>query len=217
MIFIEAVGLSDFAKYMEIAPKEATTAARIAINQTTERKGLKLARDAMLAQVAFPRGYFNETDSKTGGQKFGLYYKATDNNLASGIIARTAPTSLFRFATNRAPFVRTGRNRRGHPINVTINPGRSEVIRRGFFVPLKSGNFGVGIRLKNGESLTNTVGAKIIRTGPLTGVALLYGPSVEQVFSTVAADISPALLEALTLEFLRQFELQMRNANRTSA
>jgi hypothetical protein len=40
---------------------------------------------------------------------------------------------------------------------------------------------------------------------------------VEQVFATVAADISPALLDALTLEFLRQFELQTRNANRTSA
>jgi hypothetical protein len=35
---------------------------------------------------------------------------------------------------------------------------------------------------------------------------LLYGPSVDQVFRTVAVDISPPLLDNLQSEFLRQFQ-----------
>jgi hypothetical protein len=95
---------------------------------------------------------------------------------------------------------------------VTINPGKVSILEHSFFVRLKSGNIGVGIRL-NGKPLTNTVGAKIITTGPLAGVALLYGPSVEQVFSTVAADISPKVLEDLSDEFLRQFYRLFKDAN----
>lgn len=211
-VYIEAQGLPELARYMDLAPKAATRAARLAINQTAERQGLKLAKDAMLAQVAFPRGYFSETDSFTGKPKFGLDYKATDNNLAAGIAARHAPTSLARFAKTTAVFKRTGRNRRGQGVQVTINPGQVNSLDRAFFVRLKSGNIGVGIRLKKGETLTNTVGAKIIAKGPLAGVALLYGPSVEQVFSTVAADISPPLLDALSIEFLRQFDRLFRDA-----
>jgi hypothetical protein len=36
----------------------------------------------------------------------------------------------------------------------------------------------------------------------------LYGPSVDQVFRSVAVDIAPVILESLALEFLRQFELR---------
>ena len=212
-VLLEVSGIPEFARLSELAPKIATRAARLAINQTTERKGLKMARDAMQAQVHFPRGYFNETDSKTGLAKFGMYYYATDQRLSAGVIARKAPTSLARFAVNRNVFTRTGRNRRGQPIKVEINPGRVTSLDRAFFIRLKSDNIGVGIRLKNGETLTNTTGAKIIRNGPLAGVAILYGPSVEQVFSTVAADILPPLMEATSLEFLRQFDRMFRDAD----
>jgi hypothetical protein len=88
---------------------------------------------------------------------------------------------------------------------------------RAFFINLNSGNIGLGIRLKNGETLTNTTGAKIITKGPLAGVALLYGPSVDQVFRSVAVDISPPLLDALSIEFLRQFDRLFRDAHLTSA
>jgi hypothetical protein len=45
----------------------------------------------------------------------------------------------------------------------------------------------------------------MITTGRLAGVALLYGPSVDQVFRSVAVEISPPLLVNLEVEFLRQF------------
>jgi hypothetical protein len=182
------------------------------VNQTAERRGLKMAREAMLAQVAFPRGYLTET-ARSGEKRFRLSYRATDSRLEAGIKAADSPTPLARFAgVSRGAFVRTGRRGR-RPIQVTINPGQPNTIERGFFIQLRSGNIGLGIRLKNGQRLTNTIGAKYITNGPLAGVALLYGPSVDQVFATVATDISPALLEYLSLEFVRQFERLFRYAN----
>ena len=208
-MIIEATGLRDLKKFYDLAPKDATVSARIAINQAAERKALPLARTAMAAQVNFPRGYFNEA-GRGGKPNFGMEYRAKDNNLEAAIAGRQEPTSLARFATERARFVR-GRHARGTPVTVSVHPGRStEFKRNAFFLRLKNNNIGLGIRLKNGESLTNTVGAKLITNGPLKGVALLYGPSVDQIFRTVAVDISPEVLDALTVEFLRQFELRSR-------
>lgn len=208
-VFLDVKGLENFQKFLSIAPQEATQAARIAINQTAERKGVKMAREAMQAQVNFPRGYFNEIDSRTNKPKFGIAYRATDKNLAAGIIGRQEPTSLSRFSPQRATFTQ-GRRRRGTPIKVAVNPGGGSTLERSFFLRLRSGNIGLGIRLKNGETLTNTTGAKLITSGPLKGVSLLYGPSVDQVFRSVSVDIAPVVADALAVEFLRQFELRTR-------
>jgi hypothetical protein len=215
-VFIDAEGLPELARFMEISPKIATRAARLAINQTAERRGLKLAQEAMLAQVAFPKGYFNEID-RSGEKRFGLKYKATDRSLVAGIVGRQEGTQLSRFSKQRAAFTRGQRRRGSPPIRVTVNPGQTRTLPNAFFINLNSGNIGLGIRLKNGETLTNTTGAKLITKGPLAGVALLYGPSVDQVFRTVAVDISPPLLEALSNEFLRQFDRLFRDAHLTSA
>ena len=216
-VLIDVEGLNEFKRTFEIAPQISARAARYAINDTAQRKGLKLSRDAMTAQVAFPRGYLSEV-GRGGEKRFRLSYPATDTRLEAGILATQSPTPLARFSPDRGRFVARGparRNKEGKrpPIRVQIQPGREELLKSAFFVSLRSGNTGLGIRLKRGETLTNTVGAKIITTGPLAGVALLYGPSVDQVFRTVAVDISPPLLEALTVEYLRQFERLFRDAN----
>jgi hypothetical protein len=91
------------------------------------------------------------------------------------------------------------------PIRVQIKRGSRVKLPRAFLINLRGGNIGLAIRLRPGETLQHTIGAKLIRTGPLAGVALLYGPSVEQVFRTVAEDISPELMSRLQTEFLRQF------------
>lgn len=213
-VLIDVDGLSEFRRLVEIAPQIANRSARLAINQVSERKGLKLAREAMLSQVAFPSGYLNET-AKSGDKRFRLAYKATDARLEAGINATQSPTPLARFSRDRAVFARGGKARQG--VRVAIKPGQSVTLNRAFLLNLRNGNIGLGIRLRKGETLTNTVGAKVITSGPLAGVALLYGPSVDQVFRTVAVDISPAILEDLTVEFLRQFERQFKNANLTTA
>lgn len=192
--FIDAVGLPYWQDYFDRAPQIARQAARLAINDSAERKGLKLAREAMLTQVQFPTGYL-------APPRFELKRRATDSNLVAVIGGRFTPTSLARF-TGRTSATR-GR-RAG--VTIRISPGSSVTLPRAFLINLRNGNLGLAIRLKPGETLHNTIGAKLITSGPLAGIALLYGPSVDQVFRTVAADITPAILDNLQTEFLRQFQ-----------
>lgn len=202
-VFVDAVGLDKYKHLFDQAPKVANTAAKLAVNQTAERKGLKLARNAMLQQVAWPSRYLE--GESVEGKRFALAYKATDTRLTAGIVGRQTPTSLARFTgiTSVPP--------RGTRISVRINPGSRVNLPRSFLLRGASGNLLLGIRLKEGETLQHSIGAKHIRTGPLAGVALLYGPSVDQVFRTVAVDISEPVLEELTTEFLRQFNRLIKN------
>lgn len=211
-IIIDTTGLREYQRYLGMYPDIAPRAARLAINQTAERQGLTLARQAMLEQVAFPPNYLSGTDG-TGQKRFRLKYRATDSQLEAGIVGQFTPTPLARFSPARAKFVRrAGRHSRraGGGIPVTIQPGRTVTLKRAFLLNLRSGNVGLGIRLRPGEHLEKTIGAKLITSGPLAGVALLYGPSVDQVFRTVAVDISEPLLNYLQSEFLRQI-LRMTN------
>lgn len=197
-MFIDAIGLVETQRYFEQAPEIARRSARLAINQVAERVGLKAARDAMLAQVAFPPGYLSPP-------RFSIVKRATDSDLVAVIRGQFTPTPLARFAGGaRASFLR-GRGRRGGGVTVQVQPGRSVTLPRAFLLTLRNGNIGLAVRLKPGEVMRHTIGAKLITTGPLAGVALLYGPSVDQVFRTVAADITPQVLDGVTTEFLRQF------------
>lgn len=194
-VFVDAIGLTELGDYFTRLPDKARQAASLAINQTAERQGLKAAREAMQQQVAFPRGYLT-TD------RFGITQKATPGNLVAVIRGRFTPTSLARFV---APGTRAGL-RRGTGVTVTVNPGRPTPLPRAFLLHLRGGNLGLAIRLRAGEQLRNRrFAVRTITTGPLKGVALLYGPSVDQVFRTVAGEIVPEVEAALKTEFLRQF------------
>lgn len=207
MIALTVSGLPDFQRFFDDEPVIARRAARLAINQATERVGLKQARDAMLQQVAWPKGYLTE---RVGGQpRFGLAVRATDRDLEAIVRGRFQPTSLARFARGsprprgRPARQRGKRARQG--LQVTIQPGRSVTLPNAFLLNLRGGNVGLAVRIRPGDRLKNTRGAKIITTGRLKGLALLYGPSVEQVFRTVAADVREPVAQAVQTEFLRQF------------
>ncbi len=201
-IFIETSGLKEFQRYLETFPDATRRAARLALNQTAQRKGMKLARERMVQQVAFPGGYLYPP-------RFELGKPATDQNLVAVLRGQFTPTPLARFSgAQRTRFETARRHRRkvSRPkIRVQVQPGRIVTLDRAFLLTLRNGNIGLGIRLKPGETLQHTIGAKLITTGPLKGVALLYGPSVDQVFRSVATEIAPELLADLEVEFLRQF------------
>lgn len=211
MIFMNVEGLSEWRKYFEALPDVARTAARLAINQTAERRGLPLARQAMLQQVAWPTGYL--TERVNSEPRFGVSQRATTGNLQAALRGRFQPTSLARFTRQQVGNRTTRRSARARApgITVTVHPGRPITLKRAFLINLKNGNRGLAIRLRPGEVLSNTIGAKLITSGPLAGVALLYGPSVEQVFRSVASEITPALSNYLETEFLRQFIRLGRN------
>lgn len=179
----------------------------MAINQTVERKAIPISREHMLRQVAFPPGYLRERAGRRAEPRFGIKYKASPTQLQSAIAGRFAPTSLARFVTRRNVQRRNG-------VSVRINPGSTVALPRAFLVGLRSGNLGLAIRLKPGETLIKTIGAKIITQGPMAGLALLYGPSVEQVFHSVAQEIEPEVLAYFQTEFLRQYDRLSRERNR---
>lgn len=208
-IFIETTGLKEYTRYLEQFPAVVPRAASMSLNQTVERKGMKLARERMLEQVAFPTGYLYPP-------RFEVSKKASPTSLLAVMRGQFTPTPLARFASGqRSRFIaarKHGRRVQRPTIKVEIKPGRIVELKRAFLLTLKNGNIGLGIRLRPGETLQHTIGAKMITSGPLAGVALLYGPSVDQVFRSVAVEITPTLLDEWESEFLRQFIRMTGNA-----
>lgn len=208
-VFLETSGIKEYVRYLEQFPNIVPRAAKLALNQTAERKGLKLAREQMIRQVAFPSGYLYPP-------RFEVSQKATEGSLLATITGQFTPTPLGRFSpSQRSRFLTARKHNRkvSRPkIRVEVKPGHIVELPRAFLLTLRNGNVGLGIRLRPGETLQHTIGAKVITKGPLRGVALLYGPSVDQVFRSVAADISPDLVLELDSEFLRQFLRLLPNA-----
>ncbi len=203
---IEVRGIADLDRYLGLAPKAAVESARIALNQTASRKGLVTLREAMEEQVNFPNGYL--TDPK----RFGVSKRATNADLEARIRARARPTSLARFATGGSII---GARTAGSTVSVRVNPGRNKRLQGAFLIRLRAGqgpvtdeafNLGLAVRLKKGETIHNKT--RMVPFGG--GLYLLYGPSVDQVFQTVAGEKSVEILDLITEEFLRQFELRTR-------
>ena len=190
-VTIAAEALAGLGSYFDRAQEIAANAARMAINQVAERKAVRAIREMMQAQVAFPPGYLTE-------DRFGVTRLATTTNLEAAITGRQTPTSLARFAIGQSP----QSTRRGG-IRVTVKPGSGQTMNRAFLMNLRSGNVGLAIRLKPGERIVhkNSVTAKAMKGG----LYLLYGPSVDQVFRSVAVDATPSIADEVASEFLRQF------------
>ncbi len=203
-VTIEVDGLSELGRYMDLAPRIAKTAARVAINQTAERKGLVALRDLMSEEVAFPENYLRDP------KRLAVTQRARDGNLEARVTARSRPTSLARFASGASII---GRRAGGGGLTVRVNPSLRRTLSQAFLVRLRAGegpvtddsfNIGLAIRLKAGEVISNK-----IKMAPFGGgLYLLYGPSVDQVYRTVAASNAPMIADYLAEEFFRQFVLR---------
>lgn len=186
MISVDVVGLDQFQSYFDEASARSKKAASLALNQTADRVVVPRSRDLILEQVNFPAGYLN---------KDRLYVKqrASPDRLDARVAGRDRATSLLRFASAAA--TRGG-------ATVQVRPGSSRTMRRAFVINLRNGNQGLAIRLKPGETISN----RRLSTTPFgKGLVLLYGPSVNQVFLSVADQLTPEFLDRLSDEFLRQF------------
>lgn len=188
---VAMTGLSETIESLEAMPDTVRRFARMAINTTT-RRARTLASRKIREQVAFSATYLSDDNGRLT-----IVQQATDGNLEARIRGRFRPTSLARFATSSS--------RRG--VRVRVKPERTELMGRAFFMPLRAGtanietksNRGLAIRLRPGEALSNK--RKLLKvTGNLY---LLYGPSVDQVFRSVAEEISPETSDMLESEFLR--------------
>ena len=197
MITVASDDLEVLATYFRTAADAAVPAMRMAINDVATRGGMALIREEMTDQIAFPRGYLT-------GDRIGVTKRATNAHLEAVITGRKRATSLARFTSARTI------NQKGG-VSVRVSRGRTTYLKQAWLVRLKKGasldednyNIGLAVRLRPGEKLNKkTVHQSWLVAGQ---VALLYGPSVDQVFQEVAGDVVDPISEMVQDEFFRQF------------
>jgi hypothetical protein len=197
MITVASDDLEGLATYFRTAADAAVPAMRMAINDVATRGGMALIREEMTDQIAFPRGYLT-------GDRIGVTKRATNASLEAVITGRKRATSLARFTSARTI------NQKGG-VSVRVSRGRTTYLKQAWLVRLKKGasldednyNIGLAVRLRPGEKLNKkTVHQSWLVAGQ---VALLYGPSVDQVFQEVAGDVVDPISEMVQDEFFRQF------------
>lgn len=185
-VAVEGLADIDFSTVPEAVKRFASQA----INATARRYRTESSR-RIREQVAFPARYL---DSKSDGN-LQIVRTATPTNLEAAIQGRFRATSMTRFV--RGPVVHGRRSP-----TVEVAPGKRETMKRAFIMNLRSGNKGLAVRLAPGERIENK--KRMVRMN--NGLYLLYGPSVDQVFRDVAADVSEEASEYMENEFLRLAE-----------
>lgn len=171
----------------------------------------KIARDARAEaarkirdQVNLPARYVSPSQ-----KRFYVSKQAQGRSLEARITAQGRATSL-------AQFIPGGARKGQRGVHVEVAPGKARLMKKAFVIPLRQGNasvdtkynLGLAIRLRPGERLQNKTFAKRVESG----LYLLYGPSVSQVFRAndgtgVASDMAPEVANDLTAEFLRLLDI----------
>lgn len=164
----------------------------MSINTVANRSGLKLIRSGILDEIAFPRDYLV-------GDRLKVKQNAKPGNLEAVIAARPRPTSLARFAASTS----VGSRAKVGVLVKLKKSGGGTVLKKAWLVNLKNGNLGLAVRVKSAKLANKYDGIKTWLVPDK--VALLYGPSVDQVFRDVSHTAAPQIGRLVTEEFLRQF------------
>lgn len=196
--YVIAVDGLSVLRDLQTIPNEVKRAALQALNKTLSRTRTSSAR-VMREQVNFPARYLSGEDGRLAITK-----KATSGDLEGVITGRERPTSLARFLASGSVGGKNG-------VSVQVAPGMARRSKRMFLVRLRAGNadldtksnLGLAIRLKPGERVEGK--HKMVKFGK--GLYLLFGPSVAQVFASVADDEAPGAAAFLETEFLRIMDL----------
>lgn len=187
----------------EISPERLARAQMMAINTVARDGRSMLARDVR-DQVKLPAKAVSPQ-----GKRLYVAQKATQTHREAIIRATGRPTSLAQYTTGPK-----SKNTEG--VMVEVKPGHARLMRRAFYMRLPAGatstdtkyNLGLAVRLRPGEALRRKLTARKMASG----LYLLYGPSVDQIFqsndgSGLAEDRSPFLADRLEAEFLRLLRL----------
>lgn len=174
---------------IEAIPEEIRLAAMRAVNKTADRARTAAARE-IRRQVNFPARYL------TSEGRLQVTKRANRKDLEARVTARQAPTSLARFIS--------GTPKRGQGVSVQVKPGAARYIRRGFAMKLKNNNVGLAIRTEGGPPSGAYKPKKIN-----DNLWLVYGPSIDQVFRTVAEDVSEPMADYLEAEFNRLLDVRI--------
>ena len=186
-----------------IDSKSRRLAAVRAINKAARDARAEASR-VIRDQVNLPARYVSPA-----GKRLYVSKQAQRGDLEARITARGRATSLAQFISGGAK-----KGQRG--VYVEVAPGKARFMKRAFVIPLRKGNevtdtkynLGLAIRLRPGESLKNKAFARRVESG----LYLLYGPSVSQIFRAndgtgVASDMAPEVANKLSDEFLRLLDI----------
>ena len=177
--YIEATGLKVFDELLRQLGQNVEPSASDAINETAVF-ARRLGSQEIRQRINFTAKYID-------GGRLAITRRAKPADLEAVVTGRDRATSLARFAQGSPRF---GRQRTPPRVRVKASGGASP-IRNGFWMRLKRGNavvsaenanIGLAIRLAEGERVKNKN-----EMSPIGGnLYLLYGPSVGQVYRTVA-------------------------------
>lgn len=195
--FVVAVeGLKDLAR-MDDVPEQVLAAARRAVNRTTDRARARSAR-LMREQINFPARYLSGEEGRLQVVKY-----ARGRDLEGIIRGRDRPTSLARFKTS-GQLGEAG-------VSIAVKPGLARRLPRAFLVRLRSGNGGalnnLGLAIRTRDGQAPRAAYRPLPFGK--NLWLLYGPSVDQVFRSVAEDVKPETADFLEREFQRLLDLEL--------
>lgn len=186
MVAVE--GIQNLHDFDDLSPK-IIKAAIATVNRATDRARTASAK-MIREQVNFPARYLSGKDGRLA-----IVKRANAANLSGVIRGRFEATSLARFAKQKD--AKQARRRGG--VDVTVEPGSSKFIKNAFILQWKAGAKGLALRLKPGETIRN----KRYQVKMWNGLAILYGPSVDQVFRTVREEVSPEIEDFMDREFNR--------------
>lgn len=202
--FVFAVdGLTEEIDSFDQLPPDLKKWASQAINRTATHYRAEASRQ-IREQIAFTASYLSQDKGRLA-----VTETAQPSDLEAVVTGRQRPTSLARFATRDTP--ESSRKKGG--VEVKVKPGRHTFMSGAFLMRLQAGkqltetkhNLGLAIRLKNGERVRNKrITARRIKGSNLY---LLYGPSVDQVFRSVADQEQEKAGEYMLNEFLRLSKL----------
>jgi hypothetical protein len=179
-------------------------AAMQAINKIARDARSEAARE-IRQQINLPLSYVSPAQGRLA-----VTQQANMGSLQARITASGKATSLARFVVGNPAVGKAG-------VWIEVQPGKARFMKRGFLIKLPQGrqfdvdtkfNMGLAIRLRKGEKLSNKISARRVSSG----LYVLYGPSVYQVFrandgSGVATDMAPDVALKLRDEFLRLIDL----------
>ncbi len=197
-VTIESVALTGLADYFDRFPDVSAKAMRMALNDVAKRGGMKMIRKEMINEIAFNNSYLNNG-------RLSISKRATNSNPEVVITARKRATSLARFTSGAKSL--TGRA----GVSVRVKKGKTTYLKKAWLVRLNKGasktedsyNMGLAVRVGTGGSVSNkkTTHQSWLVRGK---VALLYAPSVNQVFSSVSEKVAEPIGEMVAAEYLRQ-------------
>lgn len=177
--YIEAEGLKALDELVRRLGAAVEPSASDALNDTAAF-ARRLGSQEIRRRINFKARYID-------GGRLAVTRKSKPGDLEATVTGRDRPTSLARFSQGAPSF---GRQKTSPRVRVKA-AGAASRVRNGFFMRLRRGNsivsaensnIGLAIRLKEGERIKGKN-----QMAPIGGsVYLLYGPSVGQVYRTVA-------------------------------